>query len=202
MGTAKRMRAHEALVLGVRGPMKILAARIKRQLLLDTGKWGHCAIYENELQRIWPLNEEHRKAKIEQFAKEYGFCLSFYKPGVCAIFEKERPGRAEKAQDPAKVDPVHYKVILNDQRVRVLDVHHKPGEKSPMHSHPYHVVYSFTDSRVKFTSSDGKTEIRTVKAGQAKWHDAETHAVENVGKTEEHALDIELEVGRTESRLT
>ena len=70
--------------------MKILAARIKRQLLLDTTKWGHCAIYENELQRIWPLNEENRKAKIEQFAKEYGFCLSFYRPGVCAIFEKER----------------------------------------------------------------------------------------------------------------
>jgi hypothetical protein len=72
--------------------MKILAARIKRQLLLDTSKWGHCAIYENELQRIWPLNEENRKAKIEQFAKEYGFCLSFYKPGLCAIFEKERHG--------------------------------------------------------------------------------------------------------------
>jgi hypothetical protein len=54
------------------------------------------------------------------------------------------------------------------------------------------VVYLFTDSRVKFTSSEGRTDIRTVKAGQATWHNAETHAVENVGKTEEHALDIEL----------
>ena len=69
--------------------MKILAARIKRQLLLDTGKWGHCAIYESELQRIWPLNETDRKQKIEQFAKEYGFHLSYYKQGLCAIFEKE-----------------------------------------------------------------------------------------------------------------
>jgi len=74
--------------------MKILAARIKRQLLLDTGKWGRCVIYENELRHIWPLNEENRKRKIEQFAKEYGFRLSFYKPGLCAIFKKERP-RAE-----------------------------------------------------------------------------------------------------------
>jgi hypothetical protein len=31
---------------------------------------GHCAIYEDELQRIWPLEEENRRAKIEQFAKE------------------------------------------------------------------------------------------------------------------------------------
>jgi hypothetical protein len=97
-----------------------------------------------------------------------------------------------KAQDPAKVDPAHYKVILNNQHMRVLDVRHKPGEKSPMHSHPNHVVYSFTDSAVKFTSPDGKTQIRTVKAGQATWHNGETHTVENVGKKEEHALDIEL----------
>ena len=97
-----------------------------------------------------------------------------------------------KAQDPAKVDSAHYKVILNNEYVRVVDVHHKPGEKSPMHSHPNHVVYSFTDSRVKFTSSDGKADIRAVRAGQATWHNAETHAAQNVGKAEEHALDIEL----------
>lgn len=69
--------------------MEILAARIKRQLLLDTGKWGHRAIYKNELQRIWPLNEENRERKIEQFANEYGFHLSSYNPGLCAIFEKQ-----------------------------------------------------------------------------------------------------------------
>ena len=68
--------------------MEILAARIKRQLLLDTGKWGHCAIYENELQRMWPLTEKDRQAKIAQFAKEYGFRLRYYKQGLCAIFEK------------------------------------------------------------------------------------------------------------------
>jgi hypothetical protein len=65
-------------------------------------------------------------------------------------------------------------------------------KRVPVHSHPNHVVYSFTNSRVKFTSSEGKTDIHAVKTGQATWHNAETHAVENVGKTEEHALDIEL----------
>ena len=97
-----------------------------------------------------------------------------------------------KAQDPAKVDPEHYKVLLDNQYVRVLDVHHKPGEKSPIHSHPNHVVYSFTDSTVKFTSSGGTTDTRTAKAGQVVWRNAETHSAENVGKNEEPALDIEL----------
>jgi len=71
--------------------MEILAAPIKRQLLLDTGTLGHCAIYKNELQRTWPLNEENRKRKIEQFTKKYGLRLSFYKSRLSAIFEKERP---------------------------------------------------------------------------------------------------------------
>jgi len=51
--------------------LKILAARIKRQLLLDTGKWGHCSIYENELKGIWPLDEKDRERKIAEFAREY-----------------------------------------------------------------------------------------------------------------------------------
>jgi hypothetical protein len=72
--------------------MKMLAKQIERELKT---KIGHCAIYENELQRIWPLNEENRKAKIAQFAKEYGFQLSFYKQGLCAIFEKDSPRKRQ-----------------------------------------------------------------------------------------------------------
>jgi hypothetical protein len=71
--------------------MKILASRIKRRLDSQVGERGHCAIYEDELQRIWPLHEENRKAKILQFAKEHGFRLGFYKHGLCAIFENEPP---------------------------------------------------------------------------------------------------------------
>jgi len=65
-----------------------------------------------------------------------------------------------KAQDPAKVDPQHYKVLLDNEDVRILDVRQKPGDKSPMHSHPKHAVYWLTGSTLKFTSSDGKTNTR------------------------------------------
>ena len=46
------------------------------------------AVYEDELQRIWPINETNRKAKIAQFAKEHGFRLIYYKQGLCAMFEE------------------------------------------------------------------------------------------------------------------
>jgi hypothetical protein len=72
--------------------MKTLAAQIERQLQI--GEWIHCAIYEKELQRIWPLNEKDREEKIAQFAKEYGFRLRLYNKGLCAIFDKwPRPKR-------------------------------------------------------------------------------------------------------------
>ena len=75
--------------------MKTLAAKIKRELETQTPKIGHCGIYEKDLQRLWPLNVQNRKAKIEQFAKQYGFKLSFYKQGLCAIFEKDAPEKTQ-----------------------------------------------------------------------------------------------------------
>lgn len=68
--------------------MKTLAERIRCELELKTHKIGHCAIYEDELQRKWPLDEKDREKKIAKFARLYGFHLSFYRQGLCAIFIK------------------------------------------------------------------------------------------------------------------
>ena len=96
------------------------------------------------------------------------------------------------AQDPVNVAPEQYKVLLENDRVRVLEYTVKPGGKSPMHSHPAYILYSFTDSKGKATTSDGKTTEMDIKADEAVWHEAETHAVEIVGTTEAHGLIIEL----------
>ena len=47
--------------------MKTLAGQIERHLQLDGV--GHYAAYEDELQRIWPLNEKDREAKMAEFAR-------------------------------------------------------------------------------------------------------------------------------------
>ena len=67
--------------------MKTLASAIER-LLQTTGK-EHCAVYEDDLVPLWPPDDVEREAKIAQFAKEYGFCLRFYRKGHCAIFDKQ-----------------------------------------------------------------------------------------------------------------
>ncbi len=40
---------------------------------------------------------------------------------------------AALAQDPVKVDPGHYKVLIDNASVRVLKVDYAPGGKSTMH---------------------------------------------------------------------
>lgn len=63
------------------------------QLQLEASDLGHCAVYEKELQRIWPITEENRKAKIAEVAKKHGFRLAYYKQGHCAIFLKDSTGQ-------------------------------------------------------------------------------------------------------------
>jgi hypothetical protein len=48
--------------------MKTLARRIDHQL--QVGEWKHCAVYEDELKRLWPLHAQDREAEIAKFAKE------------------------------------------------------------------------------------------------------------------------------------
>jgi beta-alanine degradation protein BauB len=96
------------------------------------------------------------------------------------------------AQDSAKVAPKNVKVILENNRVRVLEVHIKPGEKVPMHSHPAHVTYTLSDVKGKYVSPDGETTIGEAKPNAVFWSEAVTHASENIGASEIHAVVVEL----------
>jgi len=96
------------------------------------------------------------------------------------------------AQDPVKVAPKNFRVLLENEQVRVLDFH-AAGEKIPMHSHPSYVSYSVAGAgKTKFTSVDGKVTEAPATTGQATWHEAETHASQYEGKGETHVILIEL----------
>jgi hypothetical protein len=45
---------------------------------------------------------------------------------------------------------------------------------------------------IRFTYPDGRTEERPAAAGEAIWRDPVTHSVDNIGKTEAHAIAIDL----------
>ena len=96
------------------------------------------------------------------------------------------------AQDPVTTSPKYYKVLLENDQVRVLEYRLKPGEKERMHSHPAGVVYVLGGGTLKFSYSDGRMEEKTAATGETIWRDPVTHAVENTGNSEAHAIAIEL----------
>ena len=97
-----------------------------------------------------------------------------------------------QAQDPVKTSPQFYKVLLENDQVRVLEYHLKVGEKEPMHSHSAGVVYVLSGGKIKFTYPDGRSEVKAAATGETIWREPVTHAVENVGDTEAHAIAIDL----------
>src|SRR2546421_13084315 len=96
------------------------------------------------------------------------------------------------AQDPVKTSPQYYRVLLENDQVRVLEYHLKAGEKEPMHSHPVGVVYVLGGAKLKFSYPDGRTEERAAATGETIWREPTTHAVENIGDTEAHAIAVDL----------
>jgi quercetin dioxygenase-like cupin family protein len=86
-----------------------------------------------------------------------------------------------------------YALLFENDKVRVMEVRLKPGQKAPMHNHPNdHVVYVEKDAQWKLTFPDGKDAVVDLKAGKALWLEAGAHATENVGKTDGHNLVIEI----------
>jgi beta-alanine degradation protein BauB len=104
------------------------------------------------------------------------------------LAEKSRTAWA----DPTKVAGDVYKLILENDRVRVFDVRFKPGQKAEMHGHPDHVIYVINDYTLNLMMPDGSSQEIPLKAGQTFWMNAGPHAAENIGKTEGHAVVVEI----------
>ena len=101
-------------------------------------------------------------------------------------------GAVKTALDPVKVDPKHYKVVLENDQVRVLRAKYGPHEKSVMHEHPASVAVFMNDGHAKFNLPDGTSQDIDSKAHSATWADAGKHLPENVGDKAFEVIVIEL----------
>jgi beta-alanine degradation protein BauB len=99
----------------------------------------------------------------------------------CAALLVSLAANVAAAQDPTKVEPKHYKLHFENDRVQVVDVHYGPHEKSEMHEHPAGVSVSVTGGHLRFTDQNGKVTEVYAKAGEARWFPAHKHEVENLG---------------------
>ena len=94
------------------------------------------------------------------------------------------------AQDPTKVEPKHYRLQFENDRVQVVNVHYGAHEKSEMHDHPGGVVVVITGGHLRFTDQNGKVTEVFAKEGEARWFPPFKHKVENLGDAPYNAVYI------------
>ncbi len=96
------------------------------------------------------------------------------------------------AQDPVPLYPDNYKVLLENDRVRVLEFTLRKGAREEFHQHPAAVTYVLNPFKIRFTFPDGTSRIREAKAGDVFYGEAQVHSPENIGDTEALGILIEM----------
>jgi hypothetical protein len=99
------------------------------------------------------------------------------------------------AQDAPIVDPRSFRVLLENDRVRVLEHASRPGLGvcgQGMHYHPAHLTVSLTGAKLKRTTADGHVSFADVPPGHIFFSEAETHSAEVIGGLGTRTYIIEL----------
>jgi beta-alanine degradation protein BauB len=89
--------------------------------------------------------------------------------------------RQALAQDAAASDPRSFRVVLENDSVRVLEYRSGPGLGvcgQGMHYHPDRVTVSLTGAKIRLAGPDGKTSVRDIPTGHVFYSKAESHSVE------------------------
>ena len=88
-------------------------------------------------------------------------------------------------------NPELYRVVMENERVRVLEYHDRPGDRTTLHGHPDSVMITLSSFRRRLIQGDRQAEVE-LEAGTVRWLDAQAHAGENIGESESHSFFVEL----------
>jgi hypothetical protein len=101
--------------------------------------------------------------------------------------------------DPTISNPDLYRVVMENDRVRVLEYSDRPGDRTTPHVHPDSVMLTMSPFRRRLIGRDREVEIE-LEAGQIRWLGAQEHAGENIGETETHVFFVELKEPRPDQK--
>src|SRR5256885_15871653 len=99
-------------------------------------------------------------------------------------------------KDPVVTNPELYRVMLENERVRVLEYRDVPGDKRASHRHPDTVMVTLTSFARRISAAEQQVEV-TLEQGQVRWGGAQEHAGGNIGDTPTHANFEEVKEGAT-----
>src|SRR4029079_10286748 len=96
----------------------------------------------------------------------------------------------DASRDPVVTDGDKYKVVLENDQVRVLEYRDSPGPRTSPHFHPDYVLCALSSFRRRFIMPGGVDVVRDVAAGAVVPGKAQSHVGEHVGTTDTHVLIV------------
>ncbi len=96
--------------------------------------------------------------------------------------------------DPVVTNSEHYRVVFENERVRVLEYSDAPGDRTTEHEHPDSVMVTLSSFRRRLHAGPAHRDVE-LTTGTPMWLPAQRHAGENIGESPTHALFIELKEG-------
>ncbi len=93
--------------------------------------------------------------------------------------------------DPTVTDPQLYKVLFENDRVRVLRYTDMPGNRTKPHDHPDSVLITLSNFRRRLTVGDRTVDVEKAPH-EVIWNSAQTHVGENTGTTDTDVIFVEL----------
>ena len=96
------------------------------------------------------------------------------------------------AQDMATTAGDKARVVLDNDKVRVIELNMPPGSSTGVHSHGDNLVVFLSGGSAIQTMADGATKTMVRKPGEVLWSDPVTHDTKNTGKSASRTLVIEL----------
>jgi quercetin dioxygenase-like cupin family protein len=93
--------------------------------------------------------------------------------------------------DPVVSNPEHYKVVFENDQVRVLEYTDAPGDTTTAHTHPNSVMYTLSSFRRRLHNGDTHRDVE-ISAGTTGWLPAQQHHGHNIGDTPTHVIFVEL----------
>lgn len=97
--------------------------------------------------------------------------------------------------DPTVTNADHYKVVFENDRVRVLEYTDEPGDKTTPHQHPDSVLVTLSTFDRRMYSMDEEPHDIHLTTGKVGWLPAQQHYAQNIGQTATHVIFVELKEG-------
>ena len=93
--------------------------------------------------------------------------------------------------DPIVACPQLYRVVLENDHVRVLEYRDVPGDRAVRHHHPDSVMITLAGFERRVFAGDRQVEL-TLQPHEVRWLSAQEHTGENIGQTPSWAYFVEL----------